>query len=138
VLLDTHVWIWAAADMPKTLGPKARRALARQAALGHLAVSAASAFEIAALFTAGRLKLNQPADRWIRESLDRGALRVIDVTTAIASDAGAIPASQLADPLDRLLVATARDRDLPLVTCDRAVLDYAARTRMVRVVDGRR
>lgn len=138
MLLDTHVWIWAAADAPKTLGPKARRLLARQAALGRVAVSAASAFEIAALFTAGRLKLNQPADRWIRESLDRGALRVIDVTTAIASDAGAIPASQLADPLDRLLVATARDRDLPLVTCDRAVLDYAARTRMARVVDGRR
>jgi PIN domain nuclease of toxin-antitoxin system len=129
VLLDTHVWIWAAADAPKALGPKARRALARQAALGRVAVSAASAFEIAALFTAGRLKLNQPAERWIRESLERGALRVIDVTTAIASDAGAIPSSQLADPLDRLLVATARDRDLPLVTCDRAVLDYAARTR---------
>lgn len=137
MLLDTHVWIWAAADTPKTLGVKARRLLARQA-LGRVAVSAASAFEIAALVTAGRLTLNQPAERWIRESLQRGALRVIDVTTTIASDAGAIPSSQLADPLDRLLVATARDRDLPLVTCDRAVLDYSARTRSVRVVDGRR
>lgn len=63
---------------------------------------------------------------------------MIDVTIAIASDAGAIPSSELAAPLDRLLVATARDCDLPLVTCDRAVLDYAARTRMVRVIDGRR
>jgi PIN domain nuclease of toxin-antitoxin system len=138
VLLDTHVWIWAAADAPRTLGPKTRRRLARQAAQGRVFVSAASAFEIAALHTAGRLKFTQPPERWIRESLERGALRVIDVTTGIASDAGAIPASQLSDPLDRLLVATARDRELPLLTCDRAILDYAMRSGLVRVVDGRR
>jgi PIN domain nuclease of toxin-antitoxin system len=135
VLLDTHVWIWAAADAPRKLGPKTRRLLARGAAAGRLCVSAASAFEIAALHTAGRLKFNQPAERWVRESIERGRLRVLDVSTAIATDAGAVPADSLPDPIDRLLVAAARDRDLPLVTRDVAILEYARRTRLVRVVD---
>lgn len=94
MLLDTHVWIWAAADIPRTLGPKTRRLLVRAAATGALYVSAASAFEITALHTAGRLKF-----------------------------------------IDRLLVATARDRGIPLLTRDAAILDYARRTRLVRVVD---
>jgi PIN domain nuclease of toxin-antitoxin system len=135
VLIDTHVWIWAAADTPRRLGPKTRRLLARGTAAASLHVSAASAFEIAALHTAGRLKLNQPADRWIREAIERGRLRVLDVTTAIASDAGAVPADRLADPIDRLLVATARDWDIPLLTRDQAILEYGTRTRLVPVVD---
>lgn len=135
MLLDTHVWIWAAVDMPRRIGPKTRRLLARGAAAGSVYVSAASAFEIAALHTAGRLKFNQPAERWIRESIDRGGLRVLEVGIAIATDAGAVSSDTLPDPIDRLLVATARDHDLRLVTRDEAVLDYARRTRLVRVVD---
>lgn len=135
MLLDTHVWIWAAADVPRKLGPKTRRLLTRAATQGTVYVSAASAFEITALHTAGRLKFNQPAERWIRESIDRGRLRVLDVSTAIATDAGAIPAGSLSDPLDRLLVATARWRGLALVTRDEAILDYARRTHLVRVID---
>lgn len=135
MLLDTHVWIWAAADVPRKLGPKTRRLLTRAATAGGVYVSAVSAFEIAALHTAGRLKFNQPAERWVRESIDRGRLRVVEVNIAIATDAGAVPSDTLSDPIDRLLVATARDRDLRLVTRDQAVLDYASRTRLVRVAD---
>lgn len=135
MLIDTHVWIWAAGDTPRRLGPKTRRLLARGTAAASLYVSAASAFEITALHTAGRLKFNQPAERWIRESIGRGRLRVLDVSTDIATDAGAIPADGLADPIDRILVATARDRDVPLLTRDQSILEYGSRTRLVRVVD---
>ncbi len=134
LLLDTHVWIWAASDAP-ALGAKARRLLHRIAAAGGLHVSSASVFEIAALHTAGRLLLTRPVERWLRESIERGRLRVVDVTPDVAIDAGAIPAPALADPLDRLLVATARDLDVPLVTRDRQVITYARRSRLVRVVN---
>lgn len=135
MLLDTHAWIWAAADVPGKLGPKTRRAMTRAAGAGTLLVTTASVFEITALATAGRLRLNQSAERWIRESVARGGLRVIDVDTDIAIDAGAIPASALGDPVDRLLVASARSYDVPLVTRDRQILDYAAHSRLVRVSD---
>jgi len=135
MLLDTHVWIWAAADVPRRLGAKTRRLLDKAARQGALFVSPVSAFEITALAAAGRLMLSQPAERWIAESIDRAALRVLDLGVAAAVDAGAILADALSDPIDRLLVATARNEQIPLVTRDAKILDYARRTRAVRVVD---
>ena len=135
MLLDTHAWIWAAADESGRLGPKTRRLIARAAAAGTLLVTTASVFEITALATAGRLRLNQSAEKWIRDSVVRGGLRVVDVDMDIAIDAGQIPPSALADPIDRMLVASARAYDVPLVTRDRQIIDYANRSKLVRVND---
>jgi PIN domain nuclease of toxin-antitoxin system len=139
VLLDTHVWIWAA-DGGAKLGPKTRRRLARSQGYAdeRVAISVASVFEVVALHTAGRLRFSVPVERWIRDSIERGGLQVLDLERDVAVDAGMIPASALADPIDRWLVATARDRDRPLVTSDRKVLEYGARTGLVRVVDASR
>ncbi|HEX5070518.1 MAG TPA: type II toxin-antitoxin system VapC family toxin [Vicinamibacterales bacterium] len=137
MLLDTHVWIWAAADA-RRIGAQTRRLLDRQAAAGRVCVSAISAFEISALCAAGRLVLNQPAERWIRDSIERGNLRIINVNTDAAMDAGALGHEALPDPIDRLLVAAARDAELALVTRDRRMLEFAKRTKMVRVHDAGR
>jgi PIN domain nuclease of toxin-antitoxin system len=138
MLLDTHIWIWAAADQPRKLGAHTKRLLNKAARQGDVFVSSVSAFEIAALATAGRLTLNQPAARWIAESIERGALRVLDLGIDVADDAGSIPAEALSDPIDRLLVATARNEQIPLVTRDSKILEYANRTRSLRVVDASR
>ena len=135
MLLDTHVWIWLAADAPGRLGARARRQLAGAVGASAPRVSPVSAFEIAALHVGGRLRLTQPVERWIRESIERGGFRVVSFDPPIAVDAGLIPADALPDPFDRCLVATAREYDLPLATCDRRILDYARRTRLVRVLD---
>lgn len=135
MLLDTHAWIWAAADEPGKLGPKTRRLIARAAAAGTLLVTTASVFEITALATAGRLRLNQSAEKWIRDSVVRGSLRVVGIDMDIAIDAGQIPSSALADPIDRMLVASARAYDVPLITRDRQIIDYANRSKLVRVSD---
>jgi PIN domain nuclease of toxin-antitoxin system len=137
VLLDTHVWIWAAAGEAR-IGPRTRRLLNREAAAGRVYVSAISAFEITALCSAGRLVLNQPAERWIRDSIEKGNLRLLDLDTDVAMDAGAIGATAVPDPIDRLLVAAARDAEVPLVTRDRRLLDFASRARFVRVHDAGR
>jgi PIN domain nuclease of toxin-antitoxin system len=135
MLLDTHAWVWAAADEPGKLGPKTRRLISKAAAAGTLMVAAASVFEITALATAGRLRFNQSAEKWIRDSVARGGLRVVDMDMDIAIDAGMIPASALADPIDRVLVASARAYAVPLVTRDHQILAYAERSKLVRVVD---
>ena len=67
LLLDTHVWVWLVGDVPRQLGPRTRKRLARPSGGDTLSVSAASAFEIAALHTAGRLQFTQPVERWVRE-----------------------------------------------------------------------
>lgn len=134
MLLDTHVWVWLVGDVAGKLGPRARRRLGGAGA-GALSVAVASVFEIAALHTAGRLRVSQPVERWVDESIRRSGFRVLSFDHGVAMDAGLVPASALPDPIDRVLVATARAHDLALVTCDRAILDYAGRTHLVRVVD---
>jgi PIN domain nuclease of toxin-antitoxin system len=135
VLLDTHVWIWMATDAVRQLGPGTRRRLGRAAAAGPPSVSTVSMFEICALHTTGRLLFTQPVERWVRESIAAAGFRVLDLDASIAVDAGLIPAAALADPVDRLLVATAREYQVPLVTRDRRILEYAERTGLVRVID---
>lgn len=138
MLLDTHVWVWAVSDDAR-LGPRTRRQLQKASARpGALAIATMSIFEVAALHVAARLRLALPVERWIQEAIERPALRVFDLDQLAAADAGLIPASALADPIDRCLVAVARIEDRPLVTADRQILDYAARTRLLSVVDASR
>jgi PIN domain nuclease of toxin-antitoxin system len=138
LLLDTHVWIWAA-DGGQRLGAKIRRRLGRMPAAAiatpAACLSVASIFEVVALHTAGRLHVTMPIERWIRESIDRSGFRILDLDREVAVDAGLVPASALADPIDRWLVATAREHGLALVTADRKILDHASLTRLVRVID---
>jgi len=138
LLLDTHAWIWAVAGDAQRLGRRARQALARADADGALRISPASLFEIVALCTLGRLRLSQPPDQWIRESIDASGVRLAELTAAVAIDAGYIPRAALPDPLDRLLVSTARQMDATLLTADAAILSYARQTRTVRVRDAAR
>jgi PIN domain nuclease of toxin-antitoxin system len=100
-------------------------------------VSPVSIFEIAALHTLGRLRFAQPVETWIRAALDQMNLRIAPVAPEVSLDAGLIPRDALADPLDRLLVATARYLGSTLVTADDRILEYAAETSAVRTHDAR-
>jgi PIN domain nuclease of toxin-antitoxin system len=122
-------------DTPRRLGPKTKRRLARAAVGAAGMVSTTSIFEIAALHNAGRLHFTLPVEHWIRESIARAGFRVTGLDTSIAIDAGLISSEALTDPIDRCLVATARQYQVPLVTRDRRILDYAARTGLVSVLD---
>jgi PIN domain nuclease of toxin-antitoxin system len=135
ILLDTHVWVWAVEGDARRIGRRTRRLLSQREAADAVRVSPATVFEVAALCTSGRVRLARPVDQWVREALDGAGVRVAPLSPAIAVDAGQIAREILADPLDRLLVATARQIDATLVTCDGRVLDYAARTRLLRAHD---
>jgi PIN domain nuclease of toxin-antitoxin system len=90
-----------------------------------LRVSAISVFEVTALHVAGHVHFSTSAERWIRDALESGDVRVAEVTAEIAIDAGHIPAAVLGDPADRFLVAAARQLGATLITADRAILAYA-------------
>ncbi len=135
LLLDTHVWVWTVEGDRKRIGPRSRRLVERAQVQDVVHISPATLFEIVALHTAGRLRLARPVERWIEELLDQPGIRVAEVSAAVAIDAGQISRGGLADPLDRLLVAAARQLGAIFVTADRSILDYAARTRAVRTQD---
>lgn len=135
LLLDTHVWLWSAAGDARRIGRRTRHSLQRAEAREGIRISPASLFELTALHTLGRIRLARPLEQWIDEALEAAGVRIAELSPAIAIDAGCIPRDALADPLDRLLVATARRLDATFVTSDARILQYAASTRNVRVQD---
>jgi PIN domain nuclease of toxin-antitoxin system len=137
LLLDTHVWVWNV-EGDARLGRRSRARLARAEAQHQIYISTASIFEVAALHTAGRLRVARPLEHWVQQSVEVSRARLVAISTAIAIDAGLIPRDALADPLDRLLAATARHLMATLLTGDARILEYAARTGDVHVTDARR
>jgi len=135
LLLDTHVWIWSMHGDVRRVGRRARRLLSRAESRDAIRVSVVTLFEFVALHALGRLRLTRSPELWIRESLNAGGVRVAELSPVMAMDAGAIARGSLADPLDRLLVATARQLEATLVTSDRRILDYASAGGEVRVYD---
>lgn len=137
LLLDTHVWLWIAEGNSRRVGRRTRQLIARAEKRGEVRISPASIFEVATLHTLGRLRLARPVDSWIREAIDETGLRIAPVSPDVAIDAGLIARTALPDPLDRLIVATARDRQATIVTADDRILQYGADTSDVRAHDAR-
>lgn len=135
VLLDTHVWVWSAHGDSRRIGRRTRRLLSRAESQDAVRVSPVTLFELTALVTLGRIRLTRRPDEWIRDSLEAGGIRIAEFSPAMAIDAGHIPRSSLADPLDRILVATARHLEATFLTSDARILDYASKLGDVRVHD---
>ena len=137
-LLDTHVWIWHAEGDVRRIGRRTARLLERWAGDGVLRVSPLSVYEVAWLHTAGRVQLSRTLEQWVTAAIDSAGGRLAPLTTAAAIDAGTMGGIAVTDPLDRLLIATARQSDATFVTADRRILDYAAKTSSLRAHDARR
>ena len=135
LLLDTHVWIWSADGDTRRVGSRSRSLLLKAEARDAIRVSPVTFFELSALYTSGRLRLARPLEQWVGDSLEAAGVRIAELTSSVALDAGSIPRTALPDPLDRLLVSTARHLDAVFVTADRQILKYASETGNVRVHD---
>ena len=125
ILLDTHVLVWMLEDDPR-LGTGARTALDRAGEPGGVLVSAITPWEIAMLVQKGRLVLSQDVGTWLETVLALPSLRVAPLEPKISVDSARLPGTLHADPADRIIIATARHLSVPLVTADRAILDYGA------------
>ena len=62
---------------------------------------------------------------WFARLMAAPGVKEAPLTAAIAVDASWLPGDIHGDPGDRLMVATARDMRLPLVTRDAAILAYS-------------
>jgi PIN domain nuclease of toxin-antitoxin system len=121
ILLDTHAMVWFANDdarLGKVSGGLADEALADN----RLAVSAISFWEIALLFSKGRLTLRKTPAELHDELLNEGVLE-LPLTGAIAITSVELEGLH-ADPADRFIVATAIAHNATLVTADRNILNW--------------
>ena len=124
LLLDTCTLLWLAADHTR-LSEIAIDSLVRFS--DETFVSAISAFEVGIKCHKGKLKLPMPPGRWYEAVLRFHGIREIPVSGEIASMSTEL--SRLhADPCDRIIVATAQQSKLSIVTPDPLIEAYPAAT----------
>lgn len=121
-LLDTHVWIWAQLN-PELLSRRAADLIADPVA--ECCLSPITLYETALLAERGRIQLESTAAEWIRTSLARRPMTVLDITAAIALRARELPGFENPDPFGRFLLATAATHGIPIVTRDVAMTEWA-------------
>ena len=120
VLLDTHFWVWWLT--PRTpLSNRERAALDACAGRRELFLSAISLWEAQMLHAKGRLELPIAFADWLEQAADERMLTIVPVDVAVIVALDSLPRSFHGDPADRLIVATARARTLPLATRDATI-----------------
>ena len=134
ILLDTHVLIWFLQADP-SLGREARHRIEQEQRNEGIQISAITPWEIAMLIAKRRLSLGRSTSVWVSKALGTQGVGLAPLDPAIAIEAGELVGLH-GDPADRIIIATARHHDWPLVTSDRTILTYAAAGHL-RAIDAR-
>ena len=120
ILLDTCVLLWLAADI-SAISTKAAELL-RNRSEGRF-VSAISAFEVGQKAAAGKVSLPLPVDVWFERMMEWHGFREIPISGTIAARATLLPAIHR-DLFDRLLISTAQEHRLKMLTPDAVIAKY--------------
>ena len=123
ILIDTHIWVWWVQALPR-LTPTMLNALDNRVSDG-IGVSAISCWEVAMLNAKKRIQLPHGIDEWIEIALDYPGVREIELSRDCLVHSCNLPGNPHQDPIDRMLIASARILEVPLVTADARILDYS-------------
>jgi len=119
-LLDTHTFLWLAAD-PGKLSKPVRNILIQ--AENDLLLSAASGWEIALLWKLKRIELPEEPTFFIPQVIQALSLTPLSIGFETAITAATLPLIHR-DPFDRLLVATAMRENVPILGKDQIMIEY--------------
>jgi len=123
IVLDTHALVWWIGGDPR-LSRRAAGAIRKELASGQLGIPSISAWEIGMLIAKGRITLGMDVTEWLSAVLAVPGVTLLPLSAEIALDSTRLPGEFHDDPADRMVVATARAENAPLVTADRRILAY--------------
>ncbi len=119
LLLDTCCILWAVSN-PEFLSRPASNLL--QSEDSEIFVSPISSAEIACAVERGRIKLNQHWKTWFRHYIELNQWQLENIDLEIIEEAYSLPEAFTADPVDRIITATARIKNHTLLTADKEIL----------------
>ena len=124
ILLDTCTFLWVLRGGAELT---ARPAALFRSPDNEVFLSAASAWEIAIKYAAGRLLLPRHPDRLVAAERDARGIQPLPIDEESALHVSRLPDLHR-DPFDRILVAQAIVHGLTILTPDPLVSQYPART----------
>jgi PIN domain nuclease of toxin-antitoxin system len=113
-LVDSHTLLWSAMDRNR-LSTKALRILSDHD--NEVAVSAASAWEIATKVRIGKLPQAVSFEADFESILENAGYRLLSISTEVALRAGRLIGKHK-DPFDRMIAAQALALDIPIISKD--------------------
>jgi PIN domain nuclease of toxin-antitoxin system len=119
LLLDTCAMLWLAQGVE--LKADARTAIAG----GRLHICPITVWEVANLIRKNRIALAMPVVIWFRQAIEKMEAAMPELTIDILANSCLLPGVPPSDPADRIIIATAREEGLAIVTRDDAILAYS-------------
>ena len=123
LLLDTCAFLWLNGDLQQ-VPQRVRQAC--ESADNDLYLSAASVWEIAIKWSAGRLLLPEEPAVWVPERRQQNGIESLPVTEDAVAQITKLPALHR-DPFDRILICQAITEGLVVVTPDPLIRQYPVR-----------
>jgi PIN domain nuclease of toxin-antitoxin system len=137
LLLDTHIWVWHLAGDTTRLGADVVALLDRIGSASHLHVSDISYWEVAVKSAKQKLTLSVETAVWLHRAERAPGIRFLPLDRETLLLSTRLPGAVHNDPADRMLIAAAQINNLPLVTADGLIIEYAASVAGTPVVDAR-
>jgi PIN domain nuclease of toxin-antitoxin system len=134
VLLDTHVWWWFVMGSERLQDSPALTLIRKAIEHQKVFISVMSVWEMGMLEAKERIRFQQGLRTWVEAALAKPGIRLQGLTPSIAIESTRLPGDFHPDPMDRILVATARELNIPILTADAAIIAYANRE-YVRAVE---
>jgi len=128
LLLDTCALLWLAGTTTGTRLPVIEDALEAALDAGQdVLLSPITAWELGMLSAKGRVPVTSPLGVWLDRLIAASGLRWAELSPRVLIEANFLPEPIHPDPADRIIIATAREHGLRIVTRDRKILDYAGK-----------
>ncbi|MFO1429373.1 MAG: type II toxin-antitoxin system VapC family toxin [Candidatus Competibacteraceae bacterium] len=120
MVLDTHIWLRWLAVGSQPLPPVTVEHIEQAETI---VISAISIWEAAQLHKRGRISLGMDWAEWLSLAVAGANVMVLPITETIAARAAFLPEHHR-DPADRLIIATAVEYKLPLLSFDEQFASY--------------
>lgn len=137
LLLDTHVWIWHLSGDAAHLSPSVVSLLDRVGSNSGLRVSDISYWEVAVKAVKKKITLSVDAAIWLQRAERAPGIRFLPLDRDVLLLSTRLSGTTHNDPADRMLIAAAQINNIPLVTADKLIIDYAHANPGTPVVDVR-
>lgn len=123
VLLDTCALIWLVQG--DKLMPQSVALLSAAAERDDgVFLSPISAWEVGLLVSRQRLQMRMSPHQWFAKAASAPGVRLADMSPDLLIASSFLPGRPPRDPADRIIVATARDLGVTLITRDRVLIEY--------------